>query len=186
MKRVQNMRARIAALLLLAAACLLVLFGAVAPYLQVLAQSQQRLQAASAQLSIYSQTLARSTAGAADTGGENRLAGLLLPGTSMAAAAAYLQQQTGGLAAHSGALLLSFELPPPLDAGEAPLQAVSGRIRVTANTTSLRALLHALESHRPLLLLDNVYVRARSDQDTVPGGHLDVQMDVTGYRQVAP
>jgi len=110
---------------------------------------------------------------------------LLLPGESAAAAAAYLQQRMGEVAADSGALLLSFELLPVTNTGDAPLKAVTGRIRVTANTQSLRALLHAVESHRPLLLLDNLFVRARSDQDSVPGGHLDVQMDVSGFRQAA-
>ncbi|MEQ1890631.1 MAG: type II secretion system protein GspM, partial [Alphaproteobacteria bacterium] len=114
------------------------------------------------------------------------LAGILLPGKSPAAAAANLQQSLGLLIADSGAMLLSFELLPAANAEDIPLEPIIGRIRLTANTPSLQVVLHAMEVHRPLLALDNIFVRARSDQDTVPGGHLDIQMDVSGYRQASP
>lgn len=179
----EKMRGRALALLILSGAVLLVWFGAAHPYLEALSSSKLKLEAASAQLQIY-QRAARRTA-ITDIDKNDPLDTLLIPGASAAAAAAYLQQRMGTITTDSGTLLLSFELVPATNADDAPLQMVTGRIRVTANTPSLRALLHSVESHRPLLQLDNVYVRARSDQDSVPGGHLDVQMDVTGFRQVA-
>ncbi len=184
MSALENMHGRALALLLLIVAILLVWFGAVRPYLEALSSAEQKLGAASTQLHIYQRAAARGSV--ADSGNNDALGTLLLPGASSAAAAAYLQQRMGAVTADSGALLLSFELLPPVMTGDAPLQIVTGRIRVTANTQSLRALLHAVESHRPLFFLDNVFVRARSDQDMVPGGHLDVQMDVSGYRQAMP
>lgn len=183
MSALENMRGRAVALLLLLGAIMLVWFGAAHPYLEALSNARHRLEAASAQLQIYQRAVARGKV--THTGKNDALDALLLPGESAAAAAAYLQQRMGEIAADSGALLLSFELLPVTNTGDAPLKAVTGRIRVTANTQFLRALLHAVESHRPLLLLDNLFVRARSDQDSVPGGHLDVQMDVSGFRQAA-
>ncbi len=184
MSVLENIRGRVLALLLLLAAAMLVWFGAASPYLEALSRSGQQLGAALSQHQIYQRAIARGAT--LDTGKNDALAALLLPGASPAASGAYLQQGMGAAITDAGALLLSFELPPPVVSEDAPLQRVTGRIRVTANTQSLRALLHAVESHRPLLLLDNVFVRARSDQDTVPGGHLDVQMDVSGFRQAAP
>lgn len=182
MTALDGIRARALALLLLLGAIILVWFGAVQPYREALSSARQRLEAASAQLNIYQRAVARDTA--PQTVKNDILEMLLLPGESSAAAAAYLQQRMDAVATDGGALLLSFELLAPENTDDTPLQMVTGRIRVTANTQSLRALLHALESHRPLLVLDNVFVRARSDQDSVPGGHLDVQMDVSGFRQV--
>lgn len=183
-----QMQNRIAALLLLAAALLLIWYGAGVPYLDALSVSRQQIAAAAAHLQLYRKADTRISGIAPQQGATS--AALLLPGASAASAGAYLQQQAGLLAQNAGALLLSFELLPPFPEDAAPLQSVAGRMRVSANTTSLRALLYALETHRPLLQIDNLFVRARNDQDTVPGGHLDVQLDVTGYRpltgQAAP
>lgn len=178
-----TLRGHIVALLALLAAGMLAWFGAVSPYIVALTRSGLQLEAATAQLQTLRLRAARESAVAGDAGIATSLAAQLMPGTSPAAAAAYLQQRLGALVTESGALLLSFELLPAETSDDAPLQGVTGRIRVTGNTPSLLALLYALESQRPLLVLDNIFVRARSDQDTVPGGHLDVQMDVSGYRQ---
>jgi general secretion pathway protein M len=175
---------RILALLILVLAMLLVWFGAARPYLNALAYYEESVHLSAGQLQSYRHPLQN---GAGVSAGDNEaLQALLLPGASSAAAAAWLQQRVGELTAGSGALLLSFELIQATAATEAPLEIVTGRIRLTANTQSLRALLHAAESQRPLLLIENLYVRARSDQDTVPGGHLDVQMDVAAARKAAP
>ncbi len=184
MNALTSVRKRAMALVLLLAAAALVWFGAVFPYLEALSRSQQQLGAAVSQLHMYQRAIARGVAD--DTGKNDTLAALLFPGASSAAAAAYLQQHMGAATADAGALLLSFELLPPAVTEDTSLQTITGRIRLTANTQSLRALLHALESFRPPLALDNVFVRARSDQDTVPGGHLDVQIDVSGFRQATP
>lgn len=179
-----TMRSRAMALGLLLLALLLVWFGAAVPYLSALSRSEQQLTATMTQLRNYRRVGAQVTTDQARE--QARLAPLFLPGGTPAAAAAQLQQRTGALIADSGAILLSFELLPGPGAEGDPLETITGRIRVTANTPSLRALLHALETERPLLVLDNIFVRGRSSQDTVPGGHLDVQMDVSGYRQAAP
>lgn len=166
---------RVLALALLAVAGLLVWFGAVTPYRAALANDYARLDQAAAQLQQYRRLSTTGETGAAID------ARLLLPGATVAAAAAYLQQYSGTLAQQSGAMLLSFELLPPA-ADPAPLLAIAGRVRMTGNSDAARAMLHGLESHRPLLLLDNVFILARSNSDTIPGGHLDIQFDVTGFR----
>ncbi len=166
---------RALALVLLGVAALLVWFGAVTPYRVALANDYARVDQAAAQMQQYRRLSTHDETGAAID------AKLLLPGATAAAAAAYLQQYAGMQAQKSGAMLLSFELLPEA-ADPAPLQAIAGRVRMTGNSQAARAILHGLESHRPLLLLDNVFVLARSDRDTIPGGHLDIQFDVTGFR----
>lgn len=179
-----TLSARIMALSLLFGAMLLAWFGAVAPYLSLLSRSDEQLAATMTQLHNYGRAAARASA---DTpGAKAGIDAMLLPGKTSAAAAAYLQQRSSSMVADSGAILLSFELLPAGNDGEAPLEVITGRIRVTANTQSLRSLLYALEVDRPLLALDNIYVRGRSSLDTIPGGHLDVQIDISGYRQVNP
>jgi len=175
---------RLLAMLILILAMTLVWFGAARPYLTVLSDSENRLAAAAGQLQLFRRAPERG--GAEGAGDRALLQTLLLPGDSSAAAAATLQQRMGELVAESGATQLSFELLPAASVADAPLQIVTGRVRLTANTHALRALLHAIESQRPLLLIDNLYVRARSDQDVVAGGHLDVQMDIAAARKASP
>ncbi|MSP42071.1 MAG: hypothetical protein EXR08_01675 [Alphaproteobacteria bacterium] len=172
------------ALLILILAMVLVWFGAARPYLTALADSENTLAAAADQLQLFRR--ASEQTGEDGAGDRTLLQTLLLPGASSSAAAATLQQRIGVLIAESGATQLSFELLPEGATAEAPLQIVTGRVRFTANTQALRTLLHAVESQRPLLLIDNLYVRARSDEDIVAGGHLDVQMDVAAARRALP
>lgn len=175
---------RALALLILVLALLLVWFGAALPYLNALADYEDKVRLSAGQLQSYRRELENE--GGASDGDNETLQNLLLPGASSAAAAAWLQQRVGELTAASGALLLSFELIQAAAETDAPLEILTGRIRLTANTQSLRALLHAIESQRPLFLIENLYVRARSDQDAIMGGHLDVQMDVAAARRDAP
>jgi len=178
-----TMRARALAVGLLLAAFLLLWFGAVTPYREALSRSQQELEEIAAQIQNY-----RRVAGAdvTEDGAGEEVTALLLPGKTPAAAAAYMQQNISGLISSSNASLLSFELISAETPEAAPLEPLTGRIRVTANTQALRAMLHALEAQRPLLVLDNLFVRARSNLDAVPGGNLDIQLDVSGYREAAP
>ena len=178
-----TMRARACAAGLLLAAFLLLWFGAVAPYREALSRSQQELEEIAVQIQNYRRV---AGAGGAEGGAREELNPLLLPGKTRAAAAAYLQQRIGGLISRSNASLLSFELISAEKQETMLLEPLTGRIRVTANTQALRAMLHAMEAERPLLLLDNLFVRARSNLDTVPGGNLDIQLDVSGYREPAP
>lgn len=170
------------AVLLLLLTALLIWFGAVTPYLDGLQHSSQAIEAAREQLALYRNAAGRG-ARANDPSAEKSLALYLLPGASSSAAAAYLQERAGAVARSSGAVMLSFELLPQPAASGAQLETVTGRIRMTGNTGALRDWLHAMESQRPLLQLDNVFVRARSPSDSVPGGHLDVQIDLSGFRQ---
>lgn len=163
------------ALAILALGLLLIWFGAVAPYKRALEDTKAELNAARAQLDMARQLADRLKPGYTID------AQLLLPGVTESAAAASLQQLAGEAALQAGAMLLSFELLAGTDQ-DAPLQALTGRVRMTGGSNALRALLHALEIRRPLLRLDNLFIRARSGLDTIPGGHLDIQLDITGYR----
>lgn len=163
------------ALAILAGGLLMIWFGAVAPYRKALESTKAELGAARVQLNLVRRLASPENPGGAID------AHLLLPGPTESAAAAALQQLAGEIALQAGAMILSFELLAAPDEA-APLKALTGRVRMTGDTGALRALLHALESHRPLLRLDNLFIRARSERDTIPGGHLDIQLDITGYR----
>lgn len=179
-----NMRDRVSAIGLLVLAGLLVWFGAAEPYLQTLQRSGDKIAEARTQLALYRQiALRQGPDRPVDASGE-AMTQLLLPGRSPATASAYLQQEIGVIAETAGAVVLSFEPHRNADSDDTPLAAVGGRVRFSADTEALQAFLHTLESHRPVLTLDNLYVSARANQTGASGANLDVQVDVTGYRPI--
>ena len=87
------------------------------------------------------------------------------------------------MVAASGAVVTSVQALPA-ESGEG-LQRIPVRVKLSADTAGLFALLHALESERPVLLIDNVTIGARTSQAVGAGRNLDVQFDVVGFRPLA-
>ena len=103
--------------------------------------------------------------------------GVLLDGASASQVAAALQGRIKQAATASGARLDSVEaLSDGGDAGRLVMRA-----RLTADTKSLQGMLHRLESTRPVLLVDQLYVHSRTGQAENAGLHLDVRFDVIGF-----
>ena len=122
-------------------------------------------------------TLARYRAVAGDDGAtpiDTKTA--LLAGASASQAAAALQAQIKDAAIAAGARLDSVEALNAAADGRLVLRA-----RLTADTASLQAMLHRLEAARPVLLIDELYVRARTGRAEGAGLHLDVRFDVIDF-----
>jgi hypothetical protein len=161
---------RIAAVLLLVLLALAV-DAALQPLRQFDDTTALRLAQARQTMARYRAVLAEADAPAAAP------TGVLLEGASASQAAAALQGQIKQAASAAGARLDSVEaLNDGGDAGRLVLRA-----RLTADTASLQAMLHRLESARPVLLVDQLYVRGRTGQAEKAGLHLDVRFDVIGF-----
>lgn len=183
MRKLDNpsMRDRILAVFALLVALLLVWFGLVWPYLALLQSSQERLIQSQQQRELFTRYSAETGQPDKDAAQDGMLRDLLLlPGSSVANAQAGLQQLVDGLADGSGVSLLSFE-PLSTDAADDGFARIGGRIRATADLAGLQQFLHGLESHRPALLLDRLYIRARTPQGQESKG-LDIQLDIFGFQ----
>lgn len=106
-----------------------------------------------------------------------------LKSASPAVAAAELQEQAKKILDENGGRLNSIQILPHKDEGR--YRKVSVSLQLTAPLSSVKAMLHALESARPYLFVDNVSIRsggavpARSD--TVNEPDLIIQFDLTGF-----
>jgi hypothetical protein len=175
---------QIAALALLALLLALLYGAAVQPVLQRQAADRQRLEQARATLARNQALLERKAAILAEL--ESRRAArpaapLHLSGASPSQAAAALQALIKEAALAAGTRLDSVEaLSGERARVDGPARLVV-RARLTADTRSLQAMLHRLEAARPLLLVDQLYVRSRSGRTEDARLHLDVRFDVTGF-----
>lgn len=159
---------KIVALLLLALLALLVDAG-LQPLRDSRAETARELAQARA-------TLARYRAVADDTSRPVDTAQALLAGASVSQAAAALQAQIKAAASAAGARLDSVEALNTVAEGRLVLRA-----RLTADTKSLQAMLYRLEAARPVLLIDQLYVRGRTGRAEGAGLNLDVRFDVIGF-----
>ena len=62
------------------------------------------------------------------------------------------------------------------------LQQHTLRATMMADLTQLSAILHALESHMPVLLVDDLQLRKRNNASRNAGATLQVNLSVTGFR----
>lgn len=171
---------RLAAVALLLVVVFVGYAGLAVPSLQHYAALAQREQQTARLLERYQRVVARAEAPRAATAlPELPLKELYLPGGSPAQAVAALQDRVKSAAADAGARLGSVEVLAPRTADGLTRQAV--RARLSADTRSLQQVLHTLESSRPLLLLDNLYVRARDTRSDTTRLRLDVRVDVIGF-----
>jgi general secretion pathway protein M len=115
---------------------------------------------------------------------EAELAALYLEGASDALAAAALQEGVRALVAEVAGELHSTQILPATS--EHGLRRIALRVQLGLDTAALQTLLHALETGRPLLFLDNLVLRARQGRarrtdveadDPV----LEVALDLYGY-----
>ena len=108
-------------------------------------------------------------------------AALLLPVLSEAQTTAFLQQLVQKLAATGGVDISGVQVLPGED--ETAVRRVSLRLRGTAAIDGVSAFLHALETARPLILVDNIRLQksgARGDRK------LDLQLDAIGFTARPP
>jgi len=105
-----------------------------------------------------------------------------LRSASPALAAAELQEQARVVLEANGGKLNSIQIIPPKDEGAYRLVSVS--MQLSAPLSAVKAMLHALESARPYLFIDNFSVRSPAGfavRDPAAEPDLLVQFDLTGY-----
>ncbi len=106
-----------------------------------------------------------------------------LKSASPALAAAELQEQAKVILDANGGKLNSIQILPHKDDGS--YRQVSVSLQLTAPLSSVKAMLHALESARPYLFVDNFSIRvtniAPGRNDFANEPDLIVQFDLTGY-----
>ncbi len=107
------------------------------------------------------------------------VAGLFVGGGSDAQAAARLQGRIKAVSDAAGTEIITIQTLPVTDAGDHRRVGLS--VRMTANTRLLQQVFHEIESGAPPLVLDNVFVRARTRTARAAGQHLDVTFDVFGF-----
>ncbi|MDX2159244.1 MAG: type II secretion system protein GspM [Hyphomicrobiaceae bacterium] len=117
-----------------------------------------------------------------DRGGPTgTLQGLLIPGSTTGRSAAALQERLGAAARAAGVQLRSIQVLDPKSAES--LTEIAMELSCQATTTSLRALLHDIETGVPLLVVASFAARAvatpqASAEEPV---QLEVTMKVTGF-----
>lgn len=113
----------------------------------------------------------------------------LLPGEDPSAVAADLMQHVADLisaqGAKGGGCTLTQRMPiTPEQDGSEPFRQVKVSVSLTCAIEPLMAVLHALETQRPLLFIDHMSVRRATDAPGKGGaGGLMVQLLVRGYLQ---
>lgn len=175
---------RLLAIALLLGVAAVVWFGAVEPLRAWRAAAEARLAETEAALARHRAIAARADEIAAEAAALREIAtreALFLPGATEGQAAAALQEAIKAAANAAGARPDSVQaLETTEDAG---LLRVAMRVRLSADVASLQKLLYALEADRPIVLLENLYVRARSLRADGDERNLDVRFDVVGFAQ---
>ncbi len=111
------------------------------------------------------------------------LDGLLLPAGSDGGAVAILQDKVQGIITQAGARLTSTQALP-VEPGQGH-RRIGLRLQFAADIEALRQILHGLESGRPALVLDNLFVRGRTARAVGVVNPLDVRVDVFAFKPEA-
>ncbi len=108
------------------------------------------------------------------------LDGLLLPSGSDGAAVAAMQERTQSIIGDAGARLTSaLALPAEPIEGH---RRIGLRLQFAADVEGLRRILHALESGRPAVVLDNLFIRGRTSRAIGAVNPLDTRVDVFAFK----
>lgn len=106
-----------------------------------------------------------------------------LQGATDALAAAELQERVSGAITGSGGTLTSTQ-PLPV-AEEGGFRRVAVRVQFSGTIAAVHAALHALESAKPFVLIDNLDLRSRTVRRPGGGDDVDpvllVRLDLMGY-----
>jgi len=136
-------------------------------------QQIARIEALAAREAALARSISslRGSAGNAD---------LLLPAGSDGAAVAQLQDRLQALLAQNNAELTSVEALPAAD--QAGYRRVGLRLQFSTDVAGLRAILHGLETARPMLVTESLSVRSRSARAIGVANPLDVRLDTVALK----
>ena len=104
-----------------------------------------------------------------------------------ALAAAHLQQVLGAVVSVAGGVLLSSQALPD-SADDSLFPAVTVKVSLNGSMATLHQVLYRIETHRPVLILDNLLVQARTAGSPAGPDELGIRFDVTAfiYRTAQP
>ena len=109
--------------------------------------------------------------------------GIYLAGTTDALAAAALQEDVGAKIERNGGKLRSIQILPVKTDGD--FKQVSVRVQLTATLGSFARILHALESGKPYVFIDNLDVKNRRARKATKSQQDDpelvIRFDLYGY-----
>lgn len=146
---------------------------------------RERMQELAFQKSRFATQLARLDA-AANATAPMLDPGLLLAPAPIANATADLQARVSALLARHGARIASMQVLPPQP--DTPLAVIGVRLQCQIKMTELQALLHALATHRPLLLQSNLTIQAQpilsEGRFRQTHDQLDVSLDLLAFGAV--
>lgn len=173
---------RLAALALAAAVIAIVGIAVVRPALTRYADTDRRIETLRGEVAKLRAAAGRAEARRAEMARLDEdpdLRGLALPPASEASATAWLQERFGGIIENSGARLSTTQVLPVKQAANA--RQLGLRLQFTANTTSLRVILHALEFQRPVAIVESLFIYGRSAKAVGNPLPLNVRLDVYSF-----
>ena len=166
---------RIAALSILAALVALFCIGPATAYYDLLATNNDTLVGKAAKLQRYrALTAAEPGAAAAAT------PTLLYPDMAESQTSALLQETVKNIAAAARVQVQGLQMLR----GEAAAGAtrIGVRVRASGDMASLRGLLYAIETARPVLYPDNLQIQSHAALPNAAPGALDFQLDISGFK----
>lgn len=191
---------QMAALAILAGTLLLVFSLLIHPLLSLFMQQGATLSRLENQQARYQQLaddLEQTEQALRKLKNENPSADLYLPENRPPLASAWLQQHLNQLVSRSGGQLVSIQTVPPNTA--TPLPGIALKVHLRGEVEQLVHLLHALESGRPMLFINNLVISANTARSNIrnrnlllrsrrqaPGlqqPSLDIRFDLLGYSQ---
>ncbi len=182
MARRSSIQSRLAALALTIAVVAVLGLAIVRPALTGYADGARRIETLRGQLAKLAAAAATAAARREELGRFDQdpgLRGLLLPPASEAAATARLQERFGGIIENTGARLSTTQVLPVRVSATA--RQIGLRLQFSADTKSLRAILHALEFDRPVAIVESVFVYGQSARAVGNPLPLTVRLDVYAF-----
>ncbi len=173
--------ARAAALALALAAFALVYAGFVDPLIDTYAADRAQREATVERLARYERLVKEAPAIEAQLRAAKgqRVTGLFIEAPSETTASALVQERLKAMVADSGAVATSFFSLPVERRGDH--RAIPLRIVFTADTRSLQRVLYAVEAATPALVIDKMFVHARTGRTAESPRPLDVELQVVGF-----
>jgi len=173
---------RVLAVVLAAAAAAFLVLAVVRPALTKFADGQQRIETLREQLANLDAAAQRADAWRKEPGlpsDGSDLQSLLLPPASEATATARLQERFGGIIETAGARLSTTQVLPVKAVATA--RRIGLRLQFTADTPSLRAILHAFEYQRPVAIVESLFIFSQSSRAVGNPLPLTVRLDVFAF-----
>jgi general secretion pathway protein M len=166
---------RVAALAILAGLIALFCAGPLAAYCGLVSENGDALATKAALLQRYG-ALADAKMAPAEAAGT----ALLYPDMPESQASAMLQETVKHTAAAAHAEVLGLQVLRSETANGATRIGV--RVRASGDMASLRNLLYAIESARPLLYPDNLSIQSHAATSDAAQSALDFQLDISGFK----